>query len=52
MGIPVSRGVGSAMLVKASIAPDRDLLALRNDGMVYSMFQEYFEPSVEQHDKG
>lgn len=46
------RGAGRAMLVKASIAPDRDLLALRNDGKVYSMFQEYFEPSEEQHEKG
>lgn len=46
------RGVGSAMLVKVSISPDRDLLALRDDRMVYSMFQEYFESSEEQHDKG
>ena len=46
------RNAGSALLVLSSIAPGRELDALRDDETVYGMFREYFDPSEEQHDKG
>lgn len=47
-----TRGKGSSLLVKSSLAPGRDLAVLRNNEVVSGMFQEYFEPSEGQHDKG
>ena len=46
------RNAGSALLVLSSIAPGRELDALRDDESVYGMFREYFDPSEGQHDKG